>query len=100
MQLIDLDSGNESTNYPRASYNNQQQQTQISLDYDQLLAVEQQNEAMKNLEKDIVDVNSIFKDLALLVHDQGEVIGKYFVIILIIFVIYNKKNIYKMSVSL
>lgn len=73
MKLIDIDSENDS-NYPSASYNKSQQQAQISLDYDQVLAVEQQNEAFRDLEKDIVDVNSIFKDLAILVHDQGEVI--------------------------
>jgi hypothetical protein len=76
MKLIDIDSENDS-NYPSASYNKNQQQAQISLDYDQVLAVEQQNEAFRDLEKDIVDVNSIFKDLAILVHDQGEVIGEY-----------------------
>ena len=74
MKLIDIDSGSEAT-YPSASYNKSQQQAQITLDYDQVLAVEEQNEALRGLEKDIVDVNSIFKDLAILVHDQGEVIG-------------------------
>ncbi len=35
---------------------------------------ERQNQ-MKQLEGDIVDLNSMFKDLAIMVHDQGEIIG-------------------------
>ena len=72
MQLIDYEGNNEQS-FPSASYNKSQQQTQIN--FDQVLAVEENNEALRGLEKDIVDVNSIFKDLAILVHDQGEVIG-------------------------
>lgn len=29
-----------------------------------------------SLQRDIVDVNQIFKDLGMLVHEQGEMIGK------------------------
>jgi hypothetical protein len=31
---------------------------------------------MKNLVKDMDDINGMFKDVALLVHDQGGTIGK------------------------
>ena len=34
-------------------------------------------------QSDITDVNQIFKDLAVLVHEQGEVIGEGFVIVLL-----------------
>merc|ERR1712018_258338 len=36
--------------------------------------LEERVRAFKQLESDILDVNTIFKDLATLVHDQGEVI--------------------------
>jgi hypothetical protein len=39
MKLIDIDSENDS-NYPSASYNKNQQQAQISLDYDQVRLLE------------------------------------------------------------
>lgn len=29
-----------------------------------------------SLQSDIMDVNQIFKDLAVMIHDQGEMIGK------------------------
>lgn len=29
------------------------------------------------LQADIMDVNQIFKDLAVMIHDQGDLIGKY-----------------------
>ena len=40
----------------------------------ELQELRQREEAMKQLEADIVDVNHIFNELALLVHDQGETI--------------------------
>lgn len=33
------------------------------------------------LQADILDVNQIFKDLAMMIHDQGDMIGKYIWII-------------------
>lgn len=36
--------------------------------------IREREEALKQLESDIVDVNDIFKELAILVHEQGEVI--------------------------
>ena len=30
-----------------------------------------------HFQSDIMDVNQIFKDLRMLIHEQGEVIGKY-----------------------
>lgn len=29
------------------------------------------------LQADIMDVNQIFKDLAVMIHDQGDIIGEY-----------------------
>lgn len=61
-----------------STYEPQQQQRQQQLnDYEQLRQAEERDTQFKSLEKDIVDVNSIFKDLAILVHDQGEIIGNY-----------------------
>lgn len=39
-----------------------------------LQLIEEQEQAIRQLESDILDVNQIFKDLGALVHDQGEVI--------------------------
>jgi t-SNARE complex subunit (syntaxin) len=36
--------------------------------------LQERERAVRQLESDILDVNTIFKDLATLVHDQGEVI--------------------------
>jgi len=56
-------------------FENEQKQFQLDhLNYG--LVVEQENK-IKQLEMDIVDLNSIFKDLAEMVHDQGEITGKY-----------------------
>jgi vacuolar-type H+-ATPase subunit I/STV1 len=47
---------------------------QVIQQQDDLEAVKQRQEQMHQLETDIVDLNSVFKDLAVLVQDQGEVI--------------------------
>jgi len=36
--------------------------------------LEQREQSMRQLESDIVDVNTIFKDLATMVHEQGEIV--------------------------
>merc|ERR1712142_1203448 len=50
---------------------NQQMLLQEEYDVEQL---QERERAVRQLESDILDVNTIFKDLATLVHDQGEVI--------------------------
>lgn len=51
------------------------QQVQISMENDVNMAQLREREAaLRKLENDIVDVNMIFKDLAVMVHDQGEII--------------------------
>jgi len=50
-----------------------QQQMLIQEEYD-VEQLQERERAVRQLESDILDVNSIFKDLATLVHDQGEVI--------------------------
>jgi hypothetical protein len=78
VRLIDFEGQQKDQQSYDASYKNrQQQQQQLQLENQNLRAVEEQNIAMRDLEKNIVDVNAIFKDLAILVHDQGEVIGNY-----------------------
>lgn len=61
----------------RTSANGQQanQQVQISMENDvNLSQLREREAALRKLENDIVDVNMIFKDLAVMVHDQGEII--------------------------
>lgn len=54
----------------------QQQQSIMQLDAQEIdmELVAEREEALRKLESDIVDVNQIFKDLGMLVHEQGEVI--------------------------
>jgi hypothetical protein len=35
---------------------------------------------MRQLESDIVDLNSMFKDISVLVHEQGDLVGNYLVV--------------------
>ena len=39
-----------------------------------MVQLREREAALRKLENDIVDVNMIFKDLAVMVHDQGEII--------------------------
>ena len=55
------------------SFNNQQDQVVMEQDIN-LTQLREREAALKRLENDIVDVNMIFKDLAVMVHDQGEII--------------------------
>lgn len=48
-----------------------QMQTESELSLDM---IQEREAAIRNLESDILDVNEIFKDLALMVHDQGDMI--------------------------
>lgn len=62
---------------PRQQQQQQQQQSQaqISMENDvNLTQLREREDALRKLENDIVDVNMIFKDLAVMVHDQGEII--------------------------
>jgi predicted AAA+ superfamily ATPase len=58
------------------SGNNQQQtQAQVAMESDiNMQQLREREQALNKLENDIVDVNMIFKDLAVMVHDQGEII--------------------------
>ncbi|EMG50510.1 SYP22 Syntaxin-22 [Candida maltosa Xu316] len=69
---------NESTEHP------QQEQTQIQIDQDlidetelqyHLLLTEERNREIEQVSEGIMEVNSIFKDLSQLVHQQGEQIN-------------------------
>lgn len=54
---------------------NSQMKTQMMLEEEQNLEQLQERErAVRQLEADIMDVNQIFKDLAAMVHDQGEMV--------------------------
>jgi t-SNARE complex subunit (syntaxin) len=50
-------------------------QVQIQMENDvNLIQLQEREAALRKLENDIVDVNTIFKDLAVMVHEQGEII--------------------------
>ena len=52
-----------------------QSKTQMLLDEEQNIAELQEREkSIRQLESDIVDMNTIFKDLATMVHEQGEMV--------------------------
>lgn len=58
-----------------ADQTQQQRQAQVAMEQDVDIAqLRERESALRRLENDIVDVNMIFKDLAVMVHDQGEVI--------------------------
>lgn len=55
----------------------QPQRTAMQMEMDDevdLAALREREQQIQQLERDIVDVNKIFKDVAMMVHDQGEVI--------------------------
>lgn len=68
-QLIELQDNTAS----RQQQQQQQLQQQLQEEAD-LRNLQEQEEAIRQLEKDIVDVNQIFKELGSLVHEQGEVL--------------------------
>merc|ERR1712213_186286 len=67
--LIDIEEGH---GYHQGEVQKYQQiQLQEHVDLEQL---QERQRAFNQLESDILDVNTIFKDLAMLVHDQGDMI--------------------------
>ena len=67
--------GSSSEQQLRRQQQQQQQQAQISMENDvNLTQLREREAALRKLESDITDVNTIFKDLAVMVHDQGEII--------------------------
>lgn len=53
----------------------QQSQMQIQMEQEQeMQALQERESQIRQLESDIMDVNQIFKDLATMVHEQGEVV--------------------------
>jgi len=67
--LIDMEEGQQPS--AEQQHRNQQMLIQEEMDVEQL---QERERAIRQLESDILDVNTIFKDLATLVHDQGEVV--------------------------
>lgn len=71
--LIDIpgDSGSS----PFASQRQIQQQQQIQMEEEtNIEEMREREKSIRQIESDIVDVNKIFKDLATMIHSQGEVI--------------------------
>lgn len=68
--LIDIENGAGPNDL-----NSQQSKTQMLLeDEHNLQQLQEREAAMRQLESDIIDVNTIFKDLATMVHEQGEIV--------------------------
>merc|ERR1712080_445868 len=66
--LIDMEEGTKNTT---ETVMRQQQLQEEDYNIEQL---EEREKAIRQLESDIVDVNTIFKDLATMVHEQGEIV--------------------------
>lgn len=74
--LIDLQSpqSGQSGAFPLGP-SHQQHQSQIQIEEEvDVSMLREREQAIRKIESDIVEVNQIFKDLATMVHDQGEVI--------------------------
>ena len=65
---------NDDTRVMYSKYENTQEQKQITISQTVEAVKERQNQFMQ-LEKDIVDLNEMFRDLAVITQEQGEVIG-------------------------
>lgn len=64
--LVDLDEGK--------GFSSSQRQMQLQEEENDLQVLAERERAIRQLESDIVDVNTIFKELATMVHEQGEII--------------------------
>merc|ERR1712126_394090 len=52
-----------------------QSRTQMVIEEEERISqLQQREQSMRQLESDIVDVNTIFKDLATMVHEQGDIV--------------------------
>jgi hypothetical protein len=71
--LIDNEVSN--VRFSNTSSDGYQKQSQVQ-DTNQLELVAQRNSQMRDLERDIVDLNSMFVDLSELVHEQGDLVGE------------------------
>lgn len=56
-----------------------------TLEFQQGLLLEREDR-IKRIEGDILDVNQIMRELAALVHQQGDTIGKHFFLLILIIV--------------
>lgn len=72
-RINNLNTSNTSQNNNNNSNNYNQMQLTMESDVN-LTQLREREAALKRLENDIVDVNMIFKDLAVMVHDQGDII--------------------------
>lgn len=75
VQELDNNESILNTNYVdnRVTFESNLTQAQ-SLDND-LIKIEERDNALKKLEHDMNDINVIFKDLAVMVHDQGDIVN-------------------------
>ncbi|XP_059546584.1 syntaxin-12 isoform X1 [Myotis daubentonii] len=54
----------------------QSQEDEVAITEQDLELIKERETAIRQLEADILDVNQIFKDLAMMIHDQGDLIEK------------------------
>lgn len=61
-------------NIPFSSSETQVQVEDEAITKEDLILIEEREQAIRQLESDIVDINDIFKDLGVMVHEQGDMI--------------------------
>ncbi|KAG8123838.1 hypothetical protein E2320_019189 [Naja naja] len=67
------------SNYVNDFFFSFQPQTQVldeEITEDDLRLIEERESAIRQLESDILDINEIFKDLGMMIHEQGDVIAQ------------------------
>ncbi|XP_062323997.1 syntaxin-7 isoform X2 [Osmerus eperlanus] len=57
-----------------AQYQSQNQVQDVSITVEDLQLIQERESAIRQLESDITDINDIFKDLGMMVHEQGDMI--------------------------
>ncbi|XP_063275081.1 nuclear inhibitor of protein phosphatase 1 isoform X3 [Prinia subflava] len=67
-QLVSFDSGEDWNQM-------QSQEEDVAITEQDLELIKERETAIRQLEADILDVNQIFKDLAMMIHDQGDMIA-------------------------
>ena len=56
----------------------QRQEDEVAITEQDLELIKERETAIRQLESDILEVNQKFKDLAMMIHDQGDLIGMYY----------------------
>uniref|UniRef100_A0A4W5MX65 Syntaxin-7 n=1 Tax=Hucho hucho TaxID=62062 RepID=A0A4W5MX65_9TELE len=55
----------------------QSQSQEVAITEEDLQLIQERETSIRQIESDITDINEIFKDLGMMVHEQGDMIGKH-----------------------